>query len=284
VFSDELNHASIVDGCRLSNAETFVYSHSDIEHLEWGLQEAEGRGSLIVTDGVFSMDGDIALLEEIVELAARYDARVMVDDAHGLGAVGPGGRGAVADAGLEDEVDVVVGTLGKALGSYGAYACCDKPMAKYLINFARTLIFSTALPPPAVAGALAALSMLREAPSLVDKLQRNARVMREALEAEGVSVPAESETQIIPIVVGDAATTMAACERALGEGVFAQGIRPPTVPAGTSRLRLAVMASHTKSELRHAAGVLARAVRTATPPRPVERPASRVYDGIAEAA
>jgi glycine C-acetyltransferase/8-amino-7-oxononanoate synthase len=295
VFSDSLNHASIVDGCRLSRAETFVYDHCDMEHLEWGLREAGGRGSLIVTDGVFSMDGDIAPLEEIVELAGRYDARVMVDDAHGMGAVGPGGRGSVADAGLEDEVDVVVGTLGKSLGAYGAYAACDKPMAKYLINCARTLIFSTALPPPAVAGALAALEMLRECPSLVDKLQRNARVMREALADEGVAVPTESETQIIPIVVGDATATMAACERALGEGVFAQGIRPPTVPHGTSRLRLAVMASHTKSELRHAAGVLARAVRTAAPaappaPRPAEREpavaprASRVYDGVAEAA
>jgi glycine C-acetyltransferase/8-amino-7-oxononanoate synthase len=284
VFSDELNHASIVDGCRLSKAETFVYQHSDMEHLEWGLREAEGRGSLIVTDGVFSMDGDIALLEEIVELAARYDARVMVDDAHGMGAVGPGGRGSVADAGLEDEVDIVVGTLGKALGSYGAYACCDKPMAKYLINCARTIIFSTALPPPAVAGALAALEMLREYPSLVDKLQRNARVMRDALVAEGVEVPAQSETQIIPVVVGDAAATMRACERALGDGVFAQGIRPPTVPAGTSRLRLAVMASHTKSELRNAAGVLARAVRTAAPAPAPARAASRIYDGIAEAA
>ena len=286
VFSDQLNHASIVDGCRLSKAQTFVYQHSDMEHLEWGLQEAEGRGSLIVTDGVFSMDGDIALLEEIVELAARYDARVMVDDAHGMGALGPGGRGSVADAGLEDEVDIVVGTLGKALGSYGAYACCDKPMAKYLINCARTVIFSTALPPPAVAGALAALAMLREAPSLVDKLQRNARVMRDALVAEGIEIPAESETQIIPMIVGDAAATMAACERALGEGVFAQGIRPPTVPNGTSRLRLAVMASHTKSELRNAATVLARAVRTAAPApvRTPARPVSRVYDGIAEAA
>ncbi len=292
VFSDELNHASIVDGCRLSKAQTFVYRHSDMEHLEWGLQEAEGRGSLIVTDGVFSMDGDIALLEEIVELAARYDARVMVDDAHGLGAVGPGGRGAVADAGLEDEVDIVVGTLGKALGSYGAYACCDKPMAKYLVNCARTLIFSTALPPPAVAGAFAALQMLRESPGLVDKLQRNARVLREALADEGMEIPVESETQIVPLVVGDAHATMAASERALGEGVFAQGIRPPTVPAGTSRLRLAVMASHSKSELRSAATVLARAVRTAkpaAPPRsstatPSAGRTSRVYDGMAEAA
>jgi 8-amino-7-oxononanoate synthase len=289
VFSDALNHASIVDGCRLARAETFVYRHSDMEHLEWGLAEAGGRGSLIVTDGVFSMDGDVAHLEEIVELAARYDARVMVDDAHGLGAVGPGGRGSVADAGLEDEVDVVVGTLGKALGAYGAYACCDKPMAKYLVNCARTLIFSTALPPPALAGALAALEMLREAPSLVDKLQRNARVLREALTGAGVEVPAESETQIVPVIVGDARATMAACERALGDGVFAQGIRPPTVPAGTSRLRLAVMASHTKAELRWAAGVLARAVGAGPADRPAREPAAarsgaRVFDRMAEAA
>src|SRR3954453_16942504 len=153
VFSDSLNHASIVDGCRLTRARTFVYDHCDTDHLEWGLREAGGRGALIVTDGIFSMDGDVAPLEEIVQLAQRYDARVMVDDAHGMGTIGPGGRGLVADAGLEDEVDVVVGTLGKALGSYGAYVCCDKPMAKWLVNSARTLIFSTALPPPAVAGA-----------------------------------------------------------------------------------------------------------------------------------
>ena len=178
VFSDALNHASIVDGCRLARAETFVYDHCDMEHLEWGLQEADGRGSLIVTDGVFSMDGDVAPLAEIVELAQRYDARVMVDDAHGVGALGPEGRGAVADAGVEDEVDIVIGTLGKSLGSYGAYACCDRTMAKYLVNTARSLIFSTALPPPAVAGALAALELLVEQPERVLKLQRNARLLR----------------------------------------------------------------------------------------------------------
>ncbi|MBA2440206.1 MAG: 8-amino-7-oxononanoate synthase, partial [Thermoleophilaceae bacterium] len=142
VFSDALNHASIVDGCRLAGAETFVYAHRDVEHLAWGLEQAGGRGSLIVTDGVFSMDGDLAPLPEIVELAQRHDARVMVDEAHGTGAVGPEGRGAVAAAGLEDEVDLVVGTLGKALGSYGAYVCCERRMAKYLTNTARTLIFS----------------------------------------------------------------------------------------------------------------------------------------------
>ncbi|MEJ7717979.1 MAG: dethiobiotin synthase [Thermoleophilaceae bacterium] len=146
VFSDELNHASIVDGCRLARAETFVYRHADLEHLEWGLRQAAGRASLVVTDSVFSMDGDLAPLEGLVALAGRHDARLMVDEAHATGALGPGGRGAVAAAGLEEEVDVIVGTLGKALGSYGAYVCCDQATARYLVNTARTLIFSTALP------------------------------------------------------------------------------------------------------------------------------------------
>ncbi len=285
VFSDALNHASIVDGCRLAKADTFVYGHSDIDHLEWGLQQAGGRGSLIVTDGVFSMDGDVALLEEIVELAARYDARVMVDDAHGTGAIGPGGRGTVADAGLEDEVDVIVGTLGKSLGSYGAYACCDRTMAKYLVNTARTLIFSTALPPPAVAGALAALELLRDNPARVDKLQHNAQVMRDALADAGLDT-GPSETQIVPLVVGDASVAMDACNAALANGVFAQAIRPPTVPAGTSRLRLAVMASHTRAELRRAAIVLADALGKAdSAPRAPARPVRPVvFDGMAEAA
>jgi len=167
VFSDALNHASIVDGCRLARAEVFVYHHGDMEHLEWGLREAEGRGALIATDGVFSMDGDLAPLEQIVELARSYDVRVAVDEAHAVGVLGPGGRGAVALAGLEDEVDVVVGTLGKALGSYGAYVACEARMAQYLVNAARSLIFSTALPPPAVAGALAALELLEEQPRRV---------------------------------------------------------------------------------------------------------------------
>jgi glycine C-acetyltransferase/8-amino-7-oxononanoate synthase len=294
VFSDALNHASIVDGCRLSRAETFVYDHCDMEHLEWGLREAGGRGALIATDGVFSMDGDIAPLEEIVELAQRYDARVMVDEAHSTGTVGPGGRGAVADAGLEQEVDIVVGTLGKALGSYGAYVCCEKSMAKWLVNSARTFIFSTALPPPAVAGASAALDILLEQPARVDKLHRNARGLRDALADQGIDA-GQSETQIMPLVVGDAAAAVAASDRALGRGVFVQAIRPPTVPAGTSRLRIAVMASHTRSELRVAAGVLASAVRgvaAPAPPPPRQRepepaPAragSRVFDGMAEAA
>ena len=273
VFSDELNHASIVDGCRLARAETFVYAHNDLEHLAWGLERAEGRGSLIVTDGVFSMDGDVAPLEGIVDLAARHDVRVMVDEAHGTGAIGPGGRGAVAAAGLEDEVDVVVGTLGKALGAYGAFACCDAVMARYLVNTARTLIFSTALPPPAVAGAMAALELLREGPNRVEKLQRNAAVLRDALADEGLDA-GRSHTQIVPLVVGSAADSLRASERALENGVFAQAIRPPTVPDGTSRLRLAVMASHTEAELRTAARVLGAAV-----PRASTSVTARVFDG-----
>jgi 8-amino-7-oxononanoate synthase len=291
VFSDALNHASIVDGCRLARADTFIYRHLDVDHLEWGLRRAEGRGSLIVTDGVFSMDGDVAPLAEIVELARRHDARLMVDEAHGTGVLGPGGRGAVAAAGLEHEVDLIVGTLGKALGSYGAYVCCDQQMAKYLINTARTLIFSTALPPPAVAAAMAALGLLREQPRRVEKLQRNGAVLREALGESGMPVPA-GDTPIVPLVVGDPTDAVRASERALERGIFAQAIRPPTVPAGSSRLRLAVMASHTKSELREAAAALAavvpEAARDAAAGEQAERERevgrSRVFDGLRDAA
>jgi 8-amino-7-oxononanoate synthase len=258
VFSDELNHASIIDGCRLARAETFVYRHADVEHLAWGLRQAEGRGALIVTDSVFSMDGDVAPLAEIVELAHRYGVRVAVDEAHGTGCLGPGGRGAVAEAGVEDDVDVVIGTLSKALGAYGAFAACEQPIAQLLVNSARPFIFSSAPPPPAVAGALAALELLAEQPQRVEKLQANGDVLRDELAREGFEV-AGSTTQIVPLVVGDARQAMRICELAVERGVFAQAIRPPTVPEGTSRLRLAVMASHTKAELREAAQVLGRA-------------------------
>jgi glycine C-acetyltransferase/8-amino-7-oxononanoate synthase len=258
VFSDELNHASIIDGCRLSRAETFIYAHNDVEHLAWGLAQHGDRAALIVTESVFSMDGDVAPLEEIVELARLYDVRVAVDEAHGTGCLGPGGRGAVADAGLEGQVDVIVGTLGKALGSYGAFVACDAELAQLFTNTSRSLIFSTAPPPPAVAGALAALELLEEQPRRVDRLHANAEVLRAELAREGFDVSCSS-TQIIPLVVGDATTAMRVCEAALERGVFAQAIRPPTVPEGTSRLRLAVMATHTKDELREAARVLGRA-------------------------
>jgi glycine C-acetyltransferase/8-amino-7-oxononanoate synthase len=277
VFSDELNHASIVDGCRLSRAEVVVYRHLDIEHLAWclrrhgsppsrgargagqGGQLSEG-GRLIVTDTVFSMDGDVAPLAEIAELAKAHGARLMVDEAHATGALGPEGRGAVAEAGLEDEVDAIVGTLGKALGSYGAYVCAEEEMIRYLLNTARSLIFSTAPGPPAVAGALAALELLQERPHRVERLRANARVLRRALAAEGFPVT-DGEMHIVPLIVGEERAAMRLCERAIERGVFAQAIRPPTVPAGTSRLRLATMASHTASDLRMAASVLGEAAR-----------------------
>jgi glycine C-acetyltransferase/8-amino-7-oxononanoate synthase len=258
VFSDELNHASIIDGCRLARAETFVYDHADVEHLAWGLRQHRGRPGVIVTDSVFSMDGDVAPLQDIVELAQRHGVRTVVDEAHGTGCLGPGGRGAVAEAGLEGQVDVVVGTLGKALGAYGAFAACSAAMRDYLTNTARSLIFSTALPPPAVAAALAALEVLQEQPEMVARLRSNADAIRDELAREGFEV-AGSSTQIVPLVVGDADLAMRICETAIEGGVFAQAIRPPTVPAGTSRLRLALMATHTREELRAAARTLGRA-------------------------
>jgi 8-amino-7-oxononanoate synthase len=252
VFSDELNHASIVDGCRLARAETFVYRHGDLEHLAWGLRESAGQGSLIVTDGVFSMDGDVAPLEDLIRLARQHGCRLMVDEAHATGALGPGGRGSVAAAGLSGEVDLVVGTLGKALGSYGAYVCASAELNEYLLNTARSFIFSTALPPPALAAALAALELLEAEPERVRRLRANAAALREGLAAEGLAAGG-GESQIVPLEVGDAGPTMALCERLLERGVFAQGIRPPTVPEGTSRLRFSVMATHDEAELRNAA-------------------------------
>jgi 8-amino-7-oxononanoate synthase len=261
VYSDELNHASIVDGCRLSRAQIVVYRHRDVEHLQWSLRRTEAGGErVIVTDSVFSMDGDIAPLAAIAELAQAYRARTIVDEAHAIGNLGPGGRGAVAEAGLEGEIDVVIGTLGKALGSYGAYACASEELVQYLINSARSLIFSTAPPPPAIAGALAAIDLLQERPHRVARLRSNARALRQALAAEGFPV-ADTEMQIVPLIVGEEHAAMRLCEDAIERGVFAQAIRPPTVPAGTSRLRLTAMASHIPAELQAAARVLGKAAR-----------------------
>jgi glycine C-acetyltransferase/8-amino-7-oxononanoate synthase len=277
VFSDELNHPSIVDGCRLSRADVFVYEHNDLEHLAWGLREAEGRGALIVTDGVFSTDGDVAPLVELAELAQRYDVRLVVDEAHGVGTLGPGGRGAVAEAGVEDGVDVIVGTLGKALGSYGAYVACDHRMAKYLAHSARSLMHSTAPSPPAVAGALAALSLLEREPRRVDKLQSNSLLLREELARAGFEVDVRARTPIVPLPLGDADAALRTCDKALDRGVFAQPLRSSSVPAGAPSLRLAVMASHSKTELRDAARALAEAARAAgAGPEEMHRPVAAV--------
>ena len=261
IFTDEHNHPSIADGCRLSDAEMFVYDHCDIEHLAWGIEHAEGRGTLIVTESVFSVNGDVAPLGAIVELAQRFGLRTVVDEAHGIGAVGPAGRGALAEAGLEDQVDVIIGTLGKALGAYGAFVACDRQMSRYLVNAAPTFSFSTALPPPTVAGALAALELLQEKPRRVQKLAANATVLRLALEREGFDTGG-SPTQILPLTVGDGPLAVEVCEAALARGVFTQAIRPPAVPPMTARLRLAVMATHRQEELVEAARTLGTVART----------------------
>ena len=228
IFSDEANNAGVIDGCRLSQADVFVYEHGDLEHLEWGIGQAQGRGALIVTDSVFATDGDVAPLAEIVDLAQRFELRTMVDESHAVGALGPGGRGALADAGVEDQVDAIAGTLGKSLGGYGGFVACDEGMARYLANAAPSFIFSMAPPPPAVAAALAALDQLQQRPRRVLKLAANADALRAALMAEGFEVTG-STSHIMAVHVGDAVRTRRMCEAALGRGVFVQAVRPPTV-------------------------------------------------------
>jgi glycine C-acetyltransferase/8-amino-7-oxononanoate synthase len=293
VFSDELAPAAIVDGCRLSRAEAFVYDHGDVEHLAWGIAQAEGRGALIATASVFGLDGDLAPLGEVVELAQRWGIRTLVDESHGIGVLGPAGRGALAAAGLEDQADVIVGSLDNALGSYGAFVACDRGMARYLKNAARTFMFATALPPPAVAGALAALEELEQRPQLVERLASNAVALRAQLEREGFDV-AREPTPIVSLLLGDPELAVRVSEAALTRGVFAQPIRPPAVPPASSRLRLAVMASHRAVELRAAARVLARAAQEAgfdparrfepAPAYEAEEPEGGVFDYDARAA
>ncbi len=262
VFSDALNHASLIDGCRLSRAEVFVYDHGDAEHLAWGLAHAQGRAALIVTDAVFSLDGDVAPLEDIVELAHRHRVRTLVDESHGLGSLGPGGRGALAAHGLEDQVDVLLGTLGGALGSYGAFAACDRVITQYLLQAARTLAFASAPAPPAVAGALAALALLEDRPRLVDKLHVNAAALREGLVAEGFDLRG-ARTHILSLTLGEPEPTLRTAEVALARGVFAQAVVPPATRGPGSCLRLTTMATHRAEELRAAAPVLGEAARAA---------------------
>jgi 8-amino-7-oxononanoate synthase len=286
VLHDELSHSSIADGCKLSGADVLAYRHGDAEHLAWALRQCDGRAALIATDGMFGMDGDVAPLEDIVALAHRFDARVLVDEAHGLGALGPGGRGAVAEAGLADEIDVVTGTLGKALGSYGGFVSCDHVTARFLMHSARTLLHSTALPPVAAAAAMAALELLEEQPRRVEKLRANADALREGLAREGFEVSGAA-AHIVPLVVGDAELAAGIVDHALEHGVFAEAVRPPLVPEGTARVRLAVMASHTRAELREAAAVLGRAALKCgfRPGAGVPVAAvHQVFDGLAEAA
>ena len=249
ILSDELNHASIVDGCRLSRADKKVFRHNDADHLERTLKGcSEYRKRLIVVEGVYSLDGDVAPLAEIVELAARYDSAVMVDEAHAIGVLGDTGRGACEFHGVTDRVDIVMGTFGKALGSYGAFTAGSAQLKQLLVNRARSLIYTTALPPTVLAATLAAVEVVRSEPWRRREVLEKAAYLRNALSEQGFDV-GRSATQIVPVIVGEAARAVRLSELLLQEGVFVQAIRPPSVPAGKSRLRLTVNAQHTYEQL-----------------------------------
>lgn len=262
ILSDRLNHASIVDGAILSRATFLRYPHRDMEALERLLQEKRGTGRcLVVTDGVFSMDGDVAPLRRLADLARQYRALLMVDDAHGCGVLGERGRGSAEVCGVLDRIDLQMGTLGKGFGSYGAYVAASAEMCEYLVNRARSFIFSTSLPPAVLAASLAAVEVVDspEGASLRQKLAANVALFKERLAHAGLQTM-ESETQIVPVFVGDAEDTMRCSAKLLDEGLFVQGIRPPTVPAGSCRLRCTVMATHAEEELVAAAQKIARVV------------------------
>jgi len=242
IFSDVLNHASIVDGCRLSRAEVKIYRHSDVTHLEELLQRfgASFNRRLIVTDSVFSMDGDLAPLPEIASLAKKYDALLLVDDAHATGVLGQGGRGSASHFQLpSDSIDLLMGTLGKAMGSCGAFVAGRREYLDYLINKSRSFIYTTALPPAVLGASLAAVQLLREEPGLVDELRQKVGYFRQALRKMGFKV-SDDPTPIIPVIVGDAGRAMELSEEFLAAGIFIQGIRPPTVEPGSSRLRITI--------------------------------------------
>ncbi len=247
ILSDELNHASIIDGCRLSRADVAVYPHRDVLCIEKTLRASKHPGKLIVTDGVFSMDGDMAPLPEIVELAEKHDAMVMVDDAHATGVLGKHCRG-TSDY-FNVDVDVNMGTLSKALSSMGGYVAGSAELIDYLRNRARPFIYSTALPPPAVAAAKAAIDII-EQENPAKKLWQNIAMYKKGLTDMGFVIT--SETQIIPIITGETKITIQAAAELERHGVFAQGIRPPTVPDGKGRIRTSLMATHSEHDIKEA--------------------------------
>ncbi|NLJ79759.1 MAG: glycine C-acetyltransferase [Firmicutes bacterium] len=251
IISDELNHASIIDGSRLSRAEIKVYPHADLDGLRARLEETGGRQKLIVTDGVFSMDGDIAPLPEIVSLAREFEALVMIDDAHASGVLGQNGRGTVDHYNLHGEVDIQVGTLSKAIGVLGGYVAGPQKLIDYLIQRARPVLFSTSAPPAVAAAALAALEILLEKPELIDRLWENTEFFRSGLQRQGFNTGA-SATPIIPVIVGDERQAMRLADGLFEQGVFAQGIAFPTVQKGKARVRTIVSAAHSRKDLEYA--------------------------------
>lgn len=280
VFSDALNHASLIDGCRLSRARVEVYPHTDVASLSRGLRAAHAaRRRLVVTDAVFSMDGDLAPLVEIVELAEANGAIVVVDEAHGTGVFGRRGAGLCEHLGVEDRVDVRMGTLSKALGGLGGYAATGESAAELLKNCARSLVFSTALPAAVCAAGSAAIDLVEAEPALRNRLWCN--VHRFAAGLTGLGLPASPRSPILPVVLGDSDLAMRAAQALLERGVFVRAIRPPTVPPGTSRLRFALSSGHTEEHVdrallalgevlgrrRRAIGVLDPALRPERPPR-----------------
>jgi len=250
IISDELNHASIIDGARLSRAKKTVFKHGDVNHLESVLKEnrAKYRNILVITDGVFSMDGDIAPLPDIVEVAERYDAMTYVDDAHGSGVLGTNGRGTIDHFDLHGRVDFTIGTLSKAIGSVGGYVAGSNTMRDWLSHRGRPLLFSTYLP-PAVAGAvIEAVKILMSTSEYTDRLWNNANYFKEKMKSMGYNI-GNSKTPITPVIIGGEDKTMKFSRRLLEEGLYVSGIVFPTVPLGTGRVRCMVTADHTKDQL-----------------------------------
>jgi glycine C-acetyltransferase len=250
IFSDELNHASIIDGCRLSRAKIVRYNHTDPEDLRKKIETEGGdaQRKMIITDGVFSMDGDIAPLPEIVEIAEEFDAILMVDDAHGEGVLGEGGRGIVDHFGLHGRVDIEVGTLSKAFGVVGGYVAGRRDLIEYLRQKARPFLFSSAVTPSDVAACIAAVDILERSTELVDRLWENTKYFKDEMKKLGFDV-GESETPITPVMLGEAHVAQKFSKRLFEEGIFAQAIGYPTVPRGKARIRVMISATHSKEDL-----------------------------------
>lgn len=261
IFSDEYNHASIIDGARLSKARIIVYKHNDMQDLEAKLNSTNYRKGIIVSDAVFSMDGDIVNLPKLVELGTKYHLLTMIDEAHATGVIGATGHGAVEYFGGEYVPDIIMGTLSKSLGAEGGFACADKTIIEYLKNKARSFIFATSQAPAALGAALKALEILEQEPQRTQKLQHNAAYFLDCLHKEGVA--AESPTAIIPIIIGDEAAALKAADELLADGCLVSAIRYPTVAKGTARLRVALMSSHTEEELARVAKLIAAAIKKA---------------------
>ncbi len=257
IISDALNHASIIDGCRLSRAKIHVFPHKDTARAAGILQELEGASGhkLLITDGVFSMDGDIGPLPALVELAERHGAIMMIDDAHSSGVLGRNGRGTVDHFGLHGRVDVQVGTLSKAIGVLGGYVCGSRDLIEFLYHRARPFLFSTSHPPAVAAACLVAFEILESEPERIDRLWENTRYFKSALQNAGFNT-GESETPITPIIVGEAKTAHAYSAALFDNGLLATGIGFPTVPEGKARVRTIVTATHTKDMLDRAATIL----------------------------